>query len=139
MYVIIGVYKIKGQLSLLELVSSKATTTPSIKPPVELKPEIPQEVIKKLEEGNIASVYSGRIVNLTENSIVVNSAWYNPFTNSLEYTPLNIQINAQDEIVYYQGKKLIPLKLSDLKINDYVLVSTKENKKRIVLLTPRKL
>mgnify|MGYP000302196774 CR=1 FL=1 len=104
-----------------------------IQPKVEVKTEFP---ISQLLETNQPLLFSGIIKNLEDNILTLDIIWYDPIQAKFQSTETKITINPQDEILaYYKDKEdrleKKTLKLSDLKVGDYLIISSKENKKTI--------
>ena len=119
-YFTIGFYRLKKQFS----------------PLVEIKTEVP---IQKLLESQKPLLFSGTIKEISGNNLTINSIWYDPFKENFQTVPAKITLNPQDEIIKYVKDKeeklnTKSLKPSDLKVGDYVIVSTKENKKTIKVI-----
>jgi uncharacterized protein YneF (UPF0154 family) len=142
-YFITGFYRIKKQFPVLQF-QLPPTTTTSLKlitPQVEIKSEVPMQ---KLLESKQPLLFSGTIQEISGNDLTINSIWYDPFKENFQTVPAKITLNPQDEIIKYVKDKegrlsTTSLKPSDLKVGDYVIVSTKENKKtiRVVFSLPR--
>jgi hypothetical protein len=102
-----------------------------------VKTEIP---IQKLLESKEPLLLTGTIQEISDNNLTISSVWYDPFKDNFQTVPAKITLNPQDEIIQYikdkEGKFITKsLKLSDLKVGDYVIVSTKENKKTIKVVS----
>jgi len=105
-------------------------------PRVEIKTEVPMQ---KLLESQKPLLFSGTIKEISGNNLTINSIWYDPFKENFQTVPAKITLNPQDEIIKYVKDKeeklnTKSLKPSDLKVGDYVIVSTKENKKTIKVI-----
>jgi flagellar basal body-associated protein FliL len=119
-YFTTGFYRVKKQFS----------------PGVEIKTEVPMQ---KLLESQKPLLFSGTIQEISGNDLTINSIWYDPFKENFQTVPAKITLNLQDEIIKYVKDKegrfsTKSLKTSDLKVGDYVIVSTKENKKTIKVI-----
>jgi hypothetical protein len=98
-----------------------------------VKTEIPAQ--KYIDSGQ-PLVFSGVIKEINNNTLKIDSYWYDPIEKTYQVIPVNVTLNPQDKILRYytdnKGKiQTKELSLSDLKIGDFIFYSAKENKKTI--------
>jgi hypothetical protein len=107
-----------------------------------VKTEIPAQ--KYIESGQ-PLVFSGVIKEINNNTLKIDSYWYDPIERTYQVIPVNVTLNTQDKILLYytdnKGKiQTKEISLSDLKIGDFMFYSAKENIKtiRVVPSLPQK-
>jgi hypothetical protein len=118
---------------------STSTTLQANQPEVKIEAKLSPDLISKIEKSEPGFVYSGVIKSINDNKITLDVMWLDPFNSVLKKNQVTITINPQDEVIKYKKQpdgrmEEVKISFKDLKVNDYILVSTTKDKKIITLL-----
>lgn len=118
---------------------STSTSFQLVKPQVELKAELDSKTINKIKNLEPGVVFSARVKDIKDETLFLDVLWLDPLTNKIKTLPIDLTINPQIEIVKYQRTKegsleKVKISFAQIKINDFILVSSNKDKKEIIIL-----
>lgn len=121
------------------LVNIQRTKAPSQQVPIKVALE--PELVKKIQNLETGVSFSGIVKEINNGVFNLDVLWFEPLKGEINSFSTKLTIDSKDEIVKYEKTKdnlvrEVKASLKDIKVNSFINVLVKDNKKIITIITP---